>query len=340
MNTFGKNFRVTSFGESHGTALGAVIDGCPAGLKLKLTDIQKELDRRKPGQSKITTPRKEKDQAEILSGIFEDKTLGTPIAIIVRNKDAKSKDYKKLKNIFRPGHADQIWEEKYGHRDYRGGGRSSGRETIGRVIGGAIAKKLLGKTKIIAHTEVVGNIFAEKFNIKEIEKNPLRCADKNKAKEMMEAIKQAQKEKDSLGGIVRIEIINPPKYLGEPVFEKLQARLAEALLSIGAVRSFEFGSGLCVADMKGSEQNLEKEGISGGISTGNNISIAIAVKPTPSIAQKQQALNNKGKKVDIEIKGRHDPVIIPRLIPVAEAMCAMVLADLLLEPPSFVSQLK
>lgn len=334
MNTFGKNFRVTTFGESHGKAIGAVIDGCPAGLDLSHEDIQKELNKRRPGQSAITTQRKEEDKVEILSGIFDGKTLGTPIATIIYNSDAKSKDYESLKDVFRPGHADEVWQKKFGIRDYRGGGRSSGRETIGRVIGGAIAKKLLlkiAKTKIIAHTKSIGGIIAEEYDEKEIDKNILRCADKKATKKMILEIEKIKKERDSLGGLVQIEIKNPPKFLGEPVFGKIEAKLAEALLSIGAVRSFEIGSGFSVAKLKGSQQNKIKEGISGGITTGDDISILISIKPTPSISLKQVAKNASGKSVNIEVQGRHDSVILPRLIPVAEAMCAMVLADFVLQ---------
>lgn len=340
MNTFGRNFRLTTFGESHGEALGAVIDGCPAGLSLSVEDLQKELLRRRPGQSAVVSPRQEKDRAEILSGVFEGKTLGTPIAVIVRNHDARGKDYSHLKDVFRPGHADKVWQEKYGYRDYRGGGRASGRETIGRVIGGAIAKKFLEKltaTQIIAHTESLGGIRAEKCDLQEIERNAVRCADDVAAAAMIQRIEEAIKEKDSLGGIVRIEILNPPKSLGEPVFGKIEAELARALLSIGAVRSFEIGAGREVAETKGSESNKIKDGIAGGITTGDNIAIRLAVKPTPTIGKKQNAENRTGEIVEIEAQGRHDPCLLPRIIPVAEAMCALVLADFLLAPMSSLS---
>jgi len=337
MNIFGKNFKVITFGESHGKALGAIVDGCPAGIKLNKKDIQKELDRRKPGQSRVTTSRKESDCAEILSGVFEDKTLGTPICVIVKNQDAIPKDYKNLKDIFRPGHADQTWQEKFGHRDYRGGGRSSGRETIGRVIAGAIAKKILAlksKIKIIGHVFAVNEITAKKFQEKEIEKNIIRCADSQVAKEMIKAVEKANLNQDSLGGLVKIEIKSMLKSLGEPVFSKIEAELAKAILSIGAVRSFEIGAGLKAAKNLGSQQNKIKEGIAGGITTGDDITITLAVKPTPTIAQKQKTINASGKKVYFQAKGRHDPIILPRLVPVAEAMCALVLVDFLLSPTS------
>lgn len=330
MNTFGRNFKVTTFGESHGKALGAVIDGCPAGIMLSEDDIQEQLARRRPGQSHITTPRDEKDQVEIFSGVFEGKTTGTPICAMVFNRDQHSKDYSHLKEVYRPGHADQMWQEKFGHRDYRGGGRSSGRETIGRVIGGAVARRFLPDLKIVAHTESLDQIQASDVDYSEIENNLIRCADKQKAAEMIALIEQAKESHESLGGVVRVDILNPPKYIGEPVFGKFEARLAEALMSIGATRSFEFGE----FHTRGSVQNKVNEGISGGMATGDMITIRVKVKPTPSVAQKQEAQNIYGEKIDLEIAGRHDPVILPRFIPVAEAMCYLVVADLVLSPIS------
>lgn len=342
MNTFGQYFKVTTFGESHGVALGTVIDGCPAGLQLNLKDIQIELNRRKPGQSKITTPRKEGDIAEILSGVFEEKTIGTPIAVIVRNKDQNSKDYSQMQNIFRPGHADETWHEKYHYRDHRGGGRQSGRETLSRVIAGAVAKKLLyytSKTKIIGSVFSLGEIKSENYNEEEIENNIIRCADKNAAKKMEELIIATMKKQDSLGAEINIKIKNPPKYLGSPVFEKLEANLAKAILSVGTTRSFEYGEGIKVASKLGSEQNKINEGISGGISNGEEININIAIKPTPTISQIQKMKTAGNKIIDFSVKGRHDPVIAPRFVPVAESMVAIVLADMLLAPPDRVDQI-
>ncbi len=342
MNTFGKNFRVTTFGESHGVALGAIVDGCPAGLPLTVQDIQHDLTRRKPGQSRVSTPRNESDQAEILSGVFEDKTIGTPIAIIVRNKDQKSKDYEEMKNIFRPGHADQTWFNKYKHRDYRGGGRQSGRETLSRVIGGAIAKKLLShicNTKIIASTVQIGNICAKKFDEKEIEKNIMRCGDPQAAQKMEELVIKTKKEHDSLGGKVEIRIISPPKMCGTPVFGKIEAELAKAMLSIGTTRTFQYGEGIRVASRLGSEQNPIHEGISGGITTGDDIILQVTIKPPPTIAQEQKMNTSNDEQIIYSVKGRHDPVIAPRFVPVAESMAAIVFADALLSPPDRIDQI-
>lgn len=331
MNTFGKNFRVTTFGESHGIALGAVVDGCPAGIKLDVADIQKELNRRRPGQSAITTQRKESDSAEILSGVFEGKTLGTPIAVIVRNEDQQSRDYENVKDLYRPGHADEMWDAKFGFRDYRGGGRSSGRETLSRVIGGAIAKKLLPKTQIIGHVIQIADIHAKTFDASAIEQNPVRCADSQAAEKMEKAIMQARSEGESLGGMIEIRIQNCPRGIGEPVFGKLQARLAEALFSIGTIRSVELMPGNAVASMKGSQSNKISSGISGGMATGEEIVLRCAIKPTPSIAQEQEMKTRDGKNKKAIVQGRHDPCLPPRVVPVAESMVAMVLADLWLE---------
>lgn len=340
-NTIGTIFKITAFGESHGAAFGCVVDGCPSGLELNEKDIQIELDRRRPGQSRITTSRSEGDKVKILSGVFEGKTLGTPIAMIVENKDAKSADYKNLENVFRPGHADFTWEEKYGVRDYRGGGRASGRETVSRVMAGAVAKKLLGKIEIRAFAAQIGKIKSKKADFGFIEKNPVRAADPVAAKKMQAAILQAQKKGDSIGGVVQIEIKNVPAGLGEPVFDKLNADLAKALISIGAVKGIEFGAGFAAASRKGSEINdpltvksgkigfLKNDcgGILGGISTGETIVIRIAVKPTSSISKPQNTITTDGEKTKIEISGRHDPCLVPRIIPVAESMVAIVLAD-------------
>jgi chorismate synthase len=341
MNTFGRNFRVTTFGESHGVALGAIIDGCPAGLALTGEEIAAELSRRRPGQSKVSTPRNESDTPEILSGIFEGKTLGTPIAVVVYNKDHQSKDYGNIKETFRPGHADEVWFKKYGHRDYRGGGRQSGRETLSRVIGGAIAKKLLfscANTNVFGHVKQIGNVIANDFDADEIENNIVRCADKKAAKQMEELIMTTRQNQDSLGGVVEVIIQNPPAMLGSPVFGKIEADFAKAFLSIGTTRSFEYGAGKTVAERLGSEQNKIIEGISGGIATGDTIRLQVAIKAPPTIAQKQQMKTADGKTVEQAVGGRHDPTIAPRFVPVAEAMVALVLADALLAPPDTIDQ--
>lgn len=341
-NTFGNNFRVTTFGESHGTALGAIIDGCPAGLHLTKEDFMAELDRRKPGQSKITTKRQEPDTPEILSGIFEEKTLGTPIAVIVRNNDARSIDYDAMKGIFRPGHADKAWKEKFLHRDHRGGGRSSGRETIGRVVGGTVAKKLLHEfgTNISGGVRALGGIVATGDDFENTENNIVRALDAKAATLMIKRIQEIQSEGDSLGGIVEIRITNPPKSLGRPVFDKLQARIFQSIGSIGCVRGVEFGSGFSVTTMTGKESNQQKDGISGGMSTGEDIRLRIAVKPTPSIAIEQEMEDERGRNITFSIPGRHDPSVLPRFVPVAESMVALTLADAFLESPVTISTLK
>lgn len=343
-NTFGKLFRVTTFGESHGVALGTVVDGCPARIPLSEEDIQRELDRRRPGQSAITTGRKEEDKVRILSGIFENQTLGTPITIIVENKDARSQDYEKFKEIYRPGHADYVWEKKFGIRDYRGGGRSSGRETVARVMGGAIAKAILKHhafgqgTEIFGYAKQIGSIVGEKVDIAFIEKNSVRSADPEKAFEMEQYILKTKEEGDSVGGVVEILIKNMLLGLGEPVFDKLNADLAKAIFSIPTVKAVEFGEGFRAASLKGSKHNPlqgtgatgKGGGISGGISTGEDLIIRITVKPPSSITKEQETHDKTGSKVRIQVTGRHDPCIIPRFIPVAEAMVMMTLADHLL----------
>jgi chorismate synthase len=349
-NTFGNTFKVTTWGESHGKAFGVVIDGCPANISISEKDIQKEIDRRKPQKnSKISTSRKEKDKVIILSGILNGKTLGTPIALMVENKDIISADYSRIKNLFRPGHADLTYTLKYGIRDYRGGGRASGRETISRVMAGAIAKKILQNktnTKIFGHTIQVGDIRAHDFNKSYIEKNAIRCADKTAASKMIKYIKKVHTtEKDSVGAIIEIIIQNPPKNLGSPVFDKLDAQLAKAMMSIGAVKGFEIGSGFKVAQLKGSENNDELQikngkikflsnnsgGILGGISTGEDIVIRLAIKPTPSIEKSQQTITDKLKNTTIKTLGRHDICLAPRIIPVAESMAAITILDFLLQ---------
>ncbi|WP_458455451.1 chorismate synthase [Methanobrevibacter sp.] len=347
-NSIGEKFKVTSFGTSHGVAVGAVVDGCPANLELTVEDIQKELDKRKPGTSSVTTARKEADAIQILSGIFEGKTDGTPITGVIFNKNQHSKDYSMLKNTPRPSHGDFGWMSKYGNYDYNGGGRGSGRITIGHVIGGAIAKKLLEtqNIEIISHVVQIGDIKAEpqEFDsIKEnIEKNPVRCADMKAAKEMEELILSKKKEGDSVGGIVETIAINTPAGLGEPVFERLDGDLAKILMNIGAVKGVEIGLGFDVADKTASQINDEYQitdgkvttktnnsgGIIGGMSNGMPIITRIAVKPTPSISKCQDSIDmEKMENEKIEIVGRHDPCICPRLTVVAESSTAIVLAD-------------
>ena len=345
-NTFGSRFVVTTWGESHGEALGAIIDGCPPGIKLTEKDIQKELDRRRPAaKSKASTTRREKDQVKILSGVFEGKTTGTPISMIVENADARSKDYTEIKDKFRPGHADYTYNLKYQHHDYRGGGRSSGRETIGRVMAGAIAKKVLKekfKTEIFGHTLQIGEVKATEFNKNYIEKNELRTADKKAFKEMSKKIEEVRfKSGDTLGAAIEIIVENPPPGLGDPVFDKLDADLAKALISIGAVKGIEFGAGFRSITMLGSEHNDQMEiknkttnfltnhagGILGGISTGANITMKLAIKPVPSTSIPLQTITNKGKNTTIKTLGRHDCCLAPRIIPVAESMTAIVLLD-------------
>ena len=347
-NSIGEKFRVTSFGASHGKALGAIVDGCPANLELSKEDIQKELDKRKPGTSSVTTPRKEADEVEILSGIFEGKTDGTPITGVIFNKNQQSKDYSMFKNTPRPSHGDFGWMMKYGNYDYNGGGRGSGRVTIGHVIGGAIAKKLL-KTQgieIISHVTQIGDVKASETDfdvIKEnIEKNPIRCGDMKASREMEELILSKKEEGDSIGGIVETIAVGVPVGLGEPVFDRLDGDLARALMNIGAVKGVEIGLGFEVAKHTGSEINDEYQiengkvttktnnsgGIVGGMSNGMPVISKIAVKPTPSISKCQNSINlEKQENEKIEIKGRHDPCICPRLTVVAESSTAIILAD-------------
>ena len=345
-NSFGKIFSFTTFGESHGKAIGVVVDGVPPGLKLGGKDIQKELDRRRPGQSEVTTQRMEDDKAEILSGVFEGKTTGTPIAILIFNRDAKSKDYSKLKDLYRPGHADYTYQQKYGLRDYRGGGRSSARETAMRVAAGAIAKKFLAEKgiKIYGFTREVAGIRAEKTDLKVVEKNSVRAPDLKAAKKMESAILAAKNAGDSVGGIVEVIAKGVPAGLGEPVYYKLDAKLAEALMSINAVKGVEIGSGFAAVKMRGSQHNdsmyssggkarfksNNAGGMTGGISNGEDIVARIAVKPASSIIKKQETIDKKGKKVKVSVAGRHDPCLCPRAVPVAEAMVAIVLMDLYL----------
>lgn len=341
-NSYGEFFKITTFGESHGEGVGVVIDNCPAGMPLCEEDIQVELDRRKPGMSKISTMRKEDDKAEILSGIFEGKTTGTPIAILVRNSNQRSKDYDDIKDLFRPGHADYTYFHKYGIRDYRGGGRASARETIGRVAAGAVAKKIL-KTKgidIFGYTIQISNIKAENFNRDFIEQNPVRTADEKAYPLMEEAILNAKMSKDSVGGIIEVCIKNMPCGIGEPIFDRLNARLAYGIMSIPAVKGIEFGAGFNAALLKGSENNDEitpngflsnnAGGTLGGISSGQDIVFRFAVKPTSSILIEKQTVNKNNEPVKIITKGRHDPCVAPRAVVISESMAALTVVDMIM----------
>ena len=342
-NTFGKIFRVTTFGESHGKALGCVIDGCPPNIKIDESDIQKDLDRRKPGQSKYTTQRKEDDKVEILSGVFNGVTTGTPIALLIFNKDQKSKDYSEIKSKFRPGHADFTYQKKYGIRDYRGAGRSSARETVARVAAGAIAKKYLQKvnrTKIFGYVSQLGEIIPSVIKTKDIETNPFFFPDNKKVPELEKYITSIRKAGDSIGAKVTIVGKNIPVGLGEPVFDKLDALLAQAMMSINAVKGVEIGAGFDVVNQKGSEARDEitpkgflsnfSGGTLGGISTGQDLKVNIALKPTSSILIPGKTIDEKNKPTTVRTKGRHDPCVGIRAVPIAEAMMALTLCDLYL----------
>lgn len=347
-NTFGTLFRLTTFGESHGQAVGGVVDGCPAGLEMDLRFIQHELDRRRPGQSAISTPRNEADTIEFLSGIFEGKTTGAPIAFIIRNTNQQSADYDHLKDAFRPSHADYTYEQKYGFRDYRGGGRSSARETLARVAGGAIAKLLLLQSGISlqAYVSQVGTIALSgkptNVDLSRTEENPVRCPDAVTAQRMMDFLDELQSNGDTTGGVISCIAKNVPGGLGEPVFDKLNADLAKAMLSINAARGFEIGEGFAAATMKGSEHNdifaqdsghnittltNHSGGIQGGISNGELIWFRVAFKPVATLMQDQPSVNRNGEQVVIKGKGRHDMCVVPRAVPIVEAMAALVLAD-------------
>ena len=345
-NSFGQLFKITTFGESHGPAIGVVIDGVPPRLSLTESDIQKDLDRRRPGQSKITTQRKESDKAEILSGVFEGQTTGAPLAILIRNENQRSKDYENIKDVFRPGHADFSYIAKYGIRDYRGGGRSSGRETACRVAAGAVAKKILAKQKIeiIVYTSAVGDIYAKNIDYKVIEQNAVRTADAKMAPVMIAKIEEARKNGDSLGSQLVCVVKNTPAGLGDPCFDKLNARLAQALMSIATVKAIEFGDGFGASLLTGFVNNdrfilkgkkvatatNHAGGIIGGISTGEDIIIHLGLKPPSSISKLQKTLNERNQEVEIQVKGRHDPCLAPRVVPVAEAMIALTLVDALM----------
>ncbi|NRB60940.1 MAG: chorismate synthase [Winogradskyella sp.] len=341
-NSFGKVFKLTTFGESHGEAIGGIIDGCPAGITLDFDAIKNEMNRRKPGQSKIVTQRKEPDTVDFYSGIFEGQTTGTPIGFVIKNTNQKSKDYSHIKDVYRPSHADYTYDQKYGIRDYRGGGRSSARETASRVVAGAIAKQMLSDIKIHAFTSSVGDIFIDKMyqelDFSKIDANDVRCPDEASAEKMIAKIKEIKKQGDTIGGTITCVIQNVPVGLGEPVFDKLHAELGKAMLSINAVKGFEYGSGFCGAKMKGSEHNdLFNEdgttktnlsgGVQGGISNGMDIYFRVAFKPVATVIQKQDALNSSGEIVEMQGKGRHDPCVVPRAVPIVEAMAALVIAD-------------
>jgi chorismate synthase len=351
-NTFGHLFRVTTFGESHGGGVGVIIDGCPPRLALCEADIQRDLDRRRPGQSKITTPRQESDICEILSGVFQGQTLGTPIAILVRNKDARSQDYDEMAQKYRPSHADATYDAKYGIRNWQGGGRSSARETIGRVAAGAIAKKILAQfsgVEIIAYVQRIQDIEAtvdpSTVRPEQVESNIVRCPNGPTAAKMIERIDQIRREKDSIGGVVECVVRNVPKGLGEPVFDKLEADLAKAVMSLPATKGFEIGSGFAGTLLTGSEHNDEfyqdetgnwrtrtnrSGGVQGGISNGEMITLRVAFKPTATIGKEQNTVTKAGEETTLAAKGRHDPCVLPRAVPMVEAMVALVLCDHLL----------
>lgn len=348
-SSFGHFFRITTFGESHGAAIGVVIDGCPPRISLGEAEIQRELDRRRPGQSNIVSSRAEPDRCEILSGVFEGKTLGTPIAILVRNRDAQPEAYQAMKETFRPSHADFTYEAKYGIRNWQGGGRASARETIGRVAAGAVARQVLAqfypRLEIVAYAvglhEIALAVDPASVTRAQVEANPVRCPDRAVAEEMMGAIEQARVEGDSLGGIIECVVRHAPAGLGEPVFDKLEADLAKALLSLPATKGFEIGSGFAAAGMKGSEHNDPFEmregkvrtmsnrsgGVQGGISNGENIVFRVAFKPPATIAREQETVTVSGEKTMLAAGGRHDPCVLPRAVPMVEAMAALVLCD-------------
>lgn len=343
-SSFGTIFKLSTFGESHGTAIGGVIDGVPSNIELDLDAVRHELDRRKPGQSSIVTQRKESDTVQFLSGIFEGKTTGSPIGFIIPNEDQKSKDYDHIKDIYRPSHADFTYDQKYGHRDYRGGGRSSARETACRVVGGAIAKQILklNGIEIFAYVDQVGAIKMQgAVNRDSIDSNPVRCANMDDAKRMEDLIHLVRKKGDTVGGSIVCEILHVPAGLGEPVFDKLHAELGKAMLSINAVKGFEYGSGFSCVEMNGSEHNDSfnpdgstktnfSGGIQGGISNGMPITLRIAFKPVATIIQEQESIDSEGNSVLVKGKGRHDPCVVPRAVPIVEAMAALTILDFVL----------
>ena len=348
-NTFGNLFKLTSFGESHGSMIGGIIEGCPAGLEINKGLIQKDLDRRKPGQSKVTSPRKEDDKVQLLSGIFEGKSTGTPIGFLIPNINSKSQDYSNIKDVFRPSHADYTYDEKYGLRDYRGGGRSSARETACRVVAGSIAKQLLNNygIKISAYVSSIGNIFADEKNMdlnKDFDSNIVRCPDNDASEKMINLITELKSKGNTVGGQIKCIINGVKPGLGEPVFDKLHADLGKAMLSINAVKGFEYGSGFSGSKMTGSVHNDEfivengnistktnnSGGIQGGISNGEEIYFKVAFKPVATIMSKQNSIDKEKNNVELSVKGRHDPCVVPRAVPIVESMAAIVLADHLL----------
>ena len=349
-NTFGNLFKLTSFGESHGSMIGGIIEGCPAGLEINKDLIQKDLDRRKPGQSKVTSPRKEDDKVQLLSGIFEGKSTGTPIGFLIPNINSKSQDYSNIKDVFRPSHADYTYEEKYGLRDYRGGGRSSARETACRVVAGSIAKQLLNNygINISAYVSSIGNIFADEKNVdlnKDYDSNIVRCPDNDASEKMINLITELKSKGNTVGGQIKCIINGVKPGLGEPVFDKLHADLGKAMLSINAVKGFEYGSGFSGSKMTGSVHNDEfivengnvstktnnSGGIQGGISNGEEIYFKVAFKPVATIMSKQNSIDKEKNNVELSVKGRHDPCVVPRAVPIVESMAAIVLADHLLK---------
>ena len=343
-STYGTIFSITTWGESHGAGIGVVIDGCPAGLSLSEEDIQKYLNRRRPGQSRFTTKRNESDTAEILSGVFEGKTTGTPISVLIRNEDQRSRDYGKIKDCYRPGHADYTFDAKYGFRDYRGGGRSSGRETIGRVAAGAVAAKILEQLgiSVTAYTKAIGNICIpeSEYNFDCITENKLYMPNMEYAEKASAYLEECMKNQDSSGGLIECVVSGMPAGIGEPVFEKLDANLAKAIMSIGSIKGMEIGDGFKVAEAFGSANNdafglngkktNHSGGILGGMSDGDTIILRAAIKPTPSIGLEQETITNTGDETTISITGRHDPVIVPRAVVVVESMVAITLVDMLL----------
>lgn len=348
-NSYGTLFRLTTFGESHGKAIGGIIDGCPSGIDLDMEAIQYELERRKPGQSKIVTQRKEPDAVDFLSGIFEGKTTGTPIGFQIVNTNQKSKDYSHIKDTYRPSHADYTYDKKYGNRDYRGGGRSSARETASRVVAGAIAQQFLKNITIHSFTSAVGDLMMDipyqELDFNKIDSNDVRCPDDAFAKAFIEKIQATRKAGDTIGGVITCVIQNVPVGLGEPVFDKLHAELGKAMLSINAVKGFEYGSGFAGAQMNGSDHNdifnadgstktNLSGGVQGGISNGMDIYFKVAFKPVATIMQKQETINSDGEIVEMQGKGRHDPCVVPRAVPIVDAMAAIVLADFVLRDRS------
>ncbi|MET3732172.1 chorismate synthase [Moheibacter stercoris] len=349
MNTIGKLYRLTTFGESHGEAIGGIIDGVPSGIELDFEQIQDELDRRKPGQSKIVTQRKESDTVKFLSGILDGKTTGTSIGFLIPNENQRSKDYEHIEEVYRPSHADFTYSKKYGIRDVRGGGRTSARETANWVVAGAIAKQIIPNIKINAYVSSVGDLFLEKpyqaLDFSQTDSNIVRCPDAETAEKMIERIQEIRKQGDTIGGTVTCVIQNVPIGLGEPIFDKLHARLGQAMLSINAVKGFEYGSGFCGARMKGSEHNdlFNQDGttktnlsggIQGGISNGMDIYFRVAFKPVATLMKEQETINSEGEMVKMHGKGRHDPCVVPRAVPIVEALAAMTLLDFVLQDAS------